>query len=1071
MKILSINVNSLKNKKDKLIEKINKNNFDIINFQEIKSNDNEIYLKEIENKTNGIFFLNSNLNIHGVGILVRNNLLNFKIKQLEVNENCFKNRITHIQIQSSEIINIINIYAPSDHHNDTKRFFYSRLNIYLNKYKNQSLILCGDFNYVEDDIDRINGKTTNDNVINKTINFNDFGVTDTFRNFNLNKKEYTNQVSRLDRIYISNFLITKIKNIKLGEYISDHRTVELEIEIENFKLWGKGYWKLNNFYLKDAFYREEINNIINKEKNENYRNILEKWEIIKGKIKKQSISYAIFKSKERKIKTEIFNNLLTQNIDNETKENIKNEIEKINNFKNEGNKVRTKNETLNKIYEEGKQINRKEEFRKGNSKYINKINGSEDKEEIKNNIYEFYTKLYDSQKIDDEKIDEYLENFRPSKINEIEKQELNEYINEEEITIAIKQLNNDKSPGGDGITAEFYKTFEIKLTPILCELYNNILLKNELTETMKTGIITLIYKNKGNIDDLKNWRPITLLNIDYKILTKILTNRIKNIETNIINNLQSAGIKNKSIINNALNLKSIIDYIEDKDDKGLLISIDQEKAFDRVEHNYLIKVLKKYNFPKNFINFIKIINYDIKSKVQVNGSFTKEIKIKRSVRQGCPLSMLLYVLSLEPLTYLINNNKNIEGIKIPNYDKEIKTIQHADDTNIFVKTQKSYNELKIELSKYEEISGSKINKEKCGILKIGKWEKIEINLPNNLIKDNIKIFGIYFGKNNEKENIVKIINEIKIILDKWKYYKLNLIEKIIIIKTYALSKIQYLINIIEIPKKYITEINQIIFKFLWDNRYEKLNRQTIFQNTYNGGLALTNLEIKIQTTHITRIKKIAENFNQPWASLYIFWFGLLLKFYSVILFSNKYSHTINIPKQLNKIKDTIFETRIIDEIWECTNNKNIYKILIDNNIHESNIQKYHPEVNWKLIWRTLNKINNTYNRVILYRYIHKILPIGDYLNRINIIQMIPNCKNCFKGKFTYKHIFEECESFKNERIQLINEIKETNKKIKINSVLIQIGNNNNNFDNKEDEYICKIVFAYVLNIYKKIKFF
>ena len=78
---------------------------------------------------------------------------------------------------------------------------------------------------------------------------------------------------------------------------------------------------------------------------------------------------------------------------------------------------------------------------------------------------------------------------------------------------------------------------------------------------------------------------------------------------------------------------------------------------------------------------------------------------------------------------------------------------------------------------------------------------------------------------------------------------------------------------------------------------KKIDRKTIFQNTYNGGLALTSLEIKIQTVHITRIKIIAENFNQLWTSLYIFWFGLLLKFYSVLLFSNKYSHTINIPKK------------------------------------------------------------------------------------------------------------------------------------------------------------------------------
>ena len=133
--------------------------------------------------------------------------------------------------------------------------------------------------------------------------------------------------------------------------------------------------------------------------------------------------------------------------------------------------------------------------------------------------------------------------------------------------------------------------------------------------------------------------------------------------------------------------------------------------------------------------------------------------------------------------------------------------------------------------------------------------------------------------------------------------------------------------------------------------------------------------------------------------------------------------------------------------------------------------RHHIKVNWKLVWKTLNKINNTYNRVILYKYIHKILPIGDYLNRINIIETIPICKNCFKGKFTYKHIFEECENFKNIRIDLIKEIKGINKNIVIDSILIQVGNNNDESENKEDEYICKIIFAYVLNIYKEIKFF
>ena len=255
-----------------------------------------------------------------------------------------------------------------------------------------------------------------------------------------------------------------------------------------------------------------------------------------------------------------------------------------------------------------------------------------------------------------------------------EQQILNDYITNEEILNAINQLNLDKSPGEDGLTAEFYKTFRYDLVNLLNELYNNILITETSTKAMNMGIITLIYKNKGSMEDLKNWRPITLLNIDYKILTKILTNRLKLIETKIINNLQSSGILNKTIINNALNIENIIKYIEENESDAVILKLDQEKAFDRVEHDYLFKLLEKYKFPTNFINFIKIIYRNIQSKVQVNGTFTNPINIKRSVRQGCPLSMFLYVLSLEPFIQNIDQNKKIEGIKLPNFIDEIKSL-------------------------------------------------------------------------------------------------------------------------------------------------------------------------------------------------------------------------------------------------------------------------------------------------------------------------------------------------------------------------------------------------------------
>ena len=155
-------------------------------------------------------------------------------------------------------------------------------------------------------------------------------------------------------------------------------------------------------------------------------------------------------------------------------------------------------------------------------------------------------------------------------------------------------------------------------------VYNTLLLRKELPESFRAGIVTLMYKNKGDLDNLKNWRSISLLNVDYKIFTNNFKNRLKNYATQIINNLQSCGPGNKSIINNALNLKTIQEYVINENHKALFIAIDQEKVFDRIEHNYLVTVLKKIQFPDLFLRFITLINTNIFSNILVNGKFSNK---------------------------------------------------------------------------------------------------------------------------------------------------------------------------------------------------------------------------------------------------------------------------------------------------------------------------------------------------------------------------------------------------------------------------------------------------------------
>ena len=211
--------------------------------------------------------------------------------------------------------------------------------------------------------------------------------------------------------------------------------------------------------------------------------------------------------------------LKNSNIPEELMENV-NQIENdLKKYQISGNLIRVKNKTLNNVYAKGKYLDRKEEFNEGTSKFIFRIRTNNtnftEKHDILNEIQQFYQNLYSSQNIPDNSIHKYLENFEPPTLTDTQKN-IGQYITEKEVDTVIKLLNKNKSPGNDGITAEFYQAFRPQLVPILTELYNNSLLQNNLPKEFKQGIITLIFKNKGSPDKIKNWRPKSLLNLDNK---------------------------------------------------------------------------------------------------------------------------------------------------------------------------------------------------------------------------------------------------------------------------------------------------------------------------------------------------------------------------------------------------------------------------------------------------------------------------------------------------------------------------------------------------------------------------
>ena len=291
----------------------------------------------------------------------------------------------------------------------------------------------------------------------------------------------------------------------------------------------------------------------------------------------------------------------------------------------------------------------------------------------------FYQSIYQKQYDKTSNID-----FFNTPINRLSENNTNiceGILTEEECYNALKEMKNDKSPGSDGLTVEFYKTFWDDIKKTFIESINYSFIHGHLTDFQKQSIISLIPKPNKDTTILTNWRPISLLNVDYKIATKAIANRIKKTISSIIAPSQTGFIKGRYIGENVRLIFEIIEYLENKQIPGLLFFSDFEKAYDTLNHEFMFKCLQHFNFGDDLIRWVKLFYHDISSIIMNNGYMSESFKIKNGVRQGCPLSSSLFEICIEILSNYIEKDQNIRGIVVNNI--EIKTVALCRRRNFF----------------------------------------------------------------------------------------------------------------------------------------------------------------------------------------------------------------------------------------------------------------------------------------------------------------------------------------------------------------------------------------------------
>ncbi|KAL1919872.1 uncharacterized protein VTP21DRAFT_1804 [Calcarisporiella thermophila] len=421
---------------------------------------------------------------------------------------------------------------------------------------------------------------------------------------------------------------------------------------------------------------------------------------------------------------------------------------------------------------------------------------TEDPSEIARMAAHFYTKLYTRDQTSTTDQDTIL-NYVDKTLSADDRGELDEPISEEAVRKAIQLAPKNKSPDPDGLTAEFYQAFEEEFAPTLQRLFNEALMTDNPMDFSKKATIILIYKRKGDAESLSNWRPISLLNVDIILLTRLLARRIQRVITSIIHPDQCGFAPGH-----------------------------------RVSWHWIERCLDKFNFGPRFRSFIQPLHNGYQASVSISGSLTAPFPITRGVRQGDPLSPS-------------------RDIAVPRLPRSITTLAYADDLTVGVADQQDITNLYQLIDTYSRAADAKINIDKTEAVALTPAARTSIDPGCEYIPAGgaITCLGIpiylpsaanptHMPEHPSEVYYTSQLSKLRQTIQSWRIRKLSLLGKVHLINSRLLSRIWYVAIVIRPPEYFFKELDKIIREFIWDGRGPQISLNLLAKTREEGGLGL-----------------------------------------------------------------------------------------------------------------------------------------------------------------------------------------------------------------------------------------
>ena len=691
--------------------------------------------------------------------------------------------------------------------------------------------------------------------------------------FSWTKRSPGLSASRIDYALVSKNIGSFIPNITyVPAFNTDHSACFISLDFVQ-KDRGPGYWKLNCNLLHDPVFVEKVNNKIDqlKQRTEHPFTV---WEELKSEVQK------IAKKTGKKAKREkqlIISQLLEKVEEMESHLPLNEHDDKI--------LVKTKAD-LNQLVDENtkgiifRSKIRWQEFGERSSKYFFNLEKARynsktcqviiDSEgtEHTNDIdilraeYDHYRQLYSK----DTDCNFNMQNDYNVRVSDDIKMQQGQEISSDELLSAIKGMKKGRTPGNDGLPIEFYKMFAGRILPLLMNIYDSASAEHDMPPSSMTGILNLIPKPGKDARLIKNLRPITLLNTDYKIIEKVIANRMESAMSDIIHHDQKGFLKNRRISSNIRKIFDLMQYCNNTDTAGFILSMDFKSCFDLISFDAILSSLRFFGFSEWIVDWTETLYSSYSIRIQNNGKFSEKIPIERSVHQGEVNSVYLFLCVAEVLALSLRNHDDIKGIPV----NEILNLlnQYADDMDVSsLADQTSLNMIIHTIEAFKYHTGFTINYDKTKLYRIGSLKKGDACLISQRqiawTEEPLNIFGVMVTDDDDvncKLNYEPLLEKTQKILNSWKHRDLSLLGKVLVVNTLVASQFVYKMTVLpRIPENIVKRVENIIIKYLWNGRKAKIPLEVLQRCGTQGGIKLVDLRLRDAAIKISWVQILASD--------------------------------------------------------------------------------------------------------------------------------------------------------------------------------------------------------------------